>query len=340
MIRRIALTLVALLGAPSLAGAHGGETHAEPPGWDSWSFPALQVALIAVAAGLYARRARRLRTRRGAYGTVASWRAWVFAAGLAIVTLSLVSPLDSVGEGGLFAVHMLQHVLIGDVAPLLLALGLTGPLLQPILSIRIVERLRILTDPVISLALWVTSIVAWHLPLAYEAALESPVLHALEHACFVGFGLLMWMSIVESLPAPQWFGTGAKIAYVGVVRLVTAVLGNIFWWSGTVFYDRYAATAPHYGFTPLEDQANAGTVMMVESGLVTLILLVVLFFRMAREGELRQHLIEQGLPPDQVRRAVRYNRGEALAQRLTSEGTERSPIQMAREKPDGSRSGY
>ena len=140
-------------------------------------------------------------------------------------------------------------------------------------------------------------------------------MHALEHVCFFTLGCLMWAPLVEALPGPLWFGTGIKLAYVGAVRAVDAILGNILWFSGQAFYPDYAASVARHGQTPLQDQINAGTVMMVETGAVTLTLFVVLFFRMAREGELRQGLIESGLDPETVRRAVRYGRGEVLAAR-------------------------
>jgi putative membrane protein len=308
--RSLAAAVAALIAVPALASAHGGEVHeTEPPGWDAWSVPPFEVGLIVVAAVLYAVRVRRLGSR------VASWRPWCFGTGLAIMLLALVSPVDAVGERGLFAVHMLQHVAIGDLAPLFIVLGLTGPVLRPVLAVRWVESLRVLAHPVIAFTLWTASLVFWHLPFAYEAAIGNSAVHFLEHACFIGFGLLMWAAMIEVLPAPQWFGTGAKVAYVAAVRVVTTVLGNVYWWSSTVFYESYASTAPHYGFTALEDQANAGTVMMVESGLVTLAFLVILFFRLAKEGELRQSLLEQGLPADQVSRAIRYGRGEALGRK-------------------------
>jgi putative membrane protein len=310
---RFLAAAAALLAVPTLATAHAGESSpTEPPGWDAWNIPYAEVALVLAAVVLYGIRVRRLGSR------VAGWRPWCFGGGLVLMVLALASPVDAVGEDGLFAIHMVQHVTIGDIAPLFIVLGLTGPVLRPVLAVRWVERLRFLAHPVVAFCLWSTSLIVWHIPVAYEAAISNSALHLLEHVCFITFGLLMWGAMIEMLPAPQWFGTGAKIAFVGAVRLVTTVMGNVFWWSSTVFYDSYAATAPHYGFTALEDQANAGTVMMVESGALTLVLLVILFFRLAKEGELRQSLLEQGLPPDQVRRAVRYGRGEALARRTAT----------------------
>jgi cytochrome c oxidase assembly factor CtaG len=113
--------------------------------------------------------------------------------------------------------------------------------------------------------------------------------------------------VVETLPAPEWFGTGMKLGYIAVVRLIETVLGNIFIWSNTAFYSVYRHP-PEWGLTPVHDQNLGGIVMMAEGSLVTLIALSWLFLRMAAEGETRQRLLEQGYDPRQVRRAVRYGR--------------------------------
>ncbi len=123
----------------------------------------------------------------------------------------------------------------------------------------------------------------------------------------------MWAPVVELLPGPVWFGTAAKLGYIVVVRLVETVLGNVFLWSGTVFYDRYEIADAPFALSRLEDQGWAGTVMMLEGSLVTIGALAWLFLRLAAEGELRQELIERGLDPQAVSRAVRYGRGSELA---------------------------
>jgi putative membrane protein len=96
------------------------------------------------------------------------------------------------------------------------------------------------------------------------------------------------------------------------VRVVETVLGNVFFWSGTVFYDVYEHHARLWGLSALEDQGIAGAVMMIEGSSVTLVALAWLFLRMASEGELRQQLLERGLDPRAVKRAVRYGRAEEL----------------------------
>jgi cytochrome c oxidase assembly factor CtaG len=152
-------------------------------------------------------------------------------------------------------------------------------------------------------------------PFLYEAAVEHSVVHALEHACFFGAGLVVWLPVLETLPAPEWFGTGAKLAYIAVVRLVETLLGNVFIWSGAVFYSVYDRGEELWGISPPQDQGLAGAVMMIEGSLVTITALAWLFLRMAQEGELRQELLERGLDPRAVRRAVRYGRAQELADR-------------------------
>jgi putative membrane protein len=136
--------------------------------------------------------------------------------------------------------------------------------------------------------------------------------HALQHVSFFAAGALMWAPVVEVLPGPMWFGTGAKLGYIVVVRLLETVLGNVFIWSGTVFYDVYADGSVPWGLSPLADQGWAGTVMMIEGSLVTIGAIAWLFLRLASEGELRQELLERGVDPRAVRRAVRYGRAAEL----------------------------
>jgi putative membrane protein len=90
------------------------------------------------------------------------------------------------------------------------------------------------------------------------------------------------------------------------------VLGNIFFWAGAPFYAVYEHRERLWGLSPLQDQGYAGAVMMIEGSIVTLVALAWLFLRMAGEGELRQLLLERGLDPRAVRRAVRYGRAKEL----------------------------
>jgi cytochrome c oxidase assembly factor CtaG len=283
----------------------------------SWNLEPLQLAPTVLVAFAYLRRTRTL-ARRGQ--PVPGWRQFVFWLGIALVILALNSPIDELGEQHFFFVHMCQHVLIGDLAPLCFVAGLTGPVLRPVLAYRPVERLRFLTHPLVALPVWAVNLYAWHLPFLYQAALHHDAVHALEHFLFFTCGALMWSPVVETLPAPAWFGTGWKLGYIALVRMLETILGNVFIWSTSVFYPAYQHLHPLWGIGAVHDQNLAGVVMMAEGGFVTLAALAWLFLRLAEEGELRQTLIEQGYDPVQVRRAVRYGRAHAFG-----EGTPAGP---------------
>ncbi len=275
----------------------------------NWNIEPLQLAPTLVVSLLYLRRTRTL----AALGhTVAAWRQATFWTGIALVVVALNSPVDWLGEHDFFFAHMFQHVLLGDLAPLCFVAGLTGPVLRPLLALPPVERLRVLTHPLVALPLWAVDLCAWHVPFLYQAALHHSAVHAFEHFMFFTCGALMWAPVIETLPAPQWFGTGMKLGYIAVVRVIETVLGNVFIWSSHVFYPWYQHARPIWGIGAVHDQNLAGVVMMIEGSFVTFGALVWLFLRLASEGELRQRLLEEGLDATQVARAVRYGRARAL----------------------------
>ena len=276
----------------------------------SWRLEPLQLVPTILVAALYWRRVRMLR-RRGT--PVEPWRPWLFGLGIGLVLLALASPIDAFGEEEFLSFHMLQHVILGDLAPLALVAGLSGPILRPVLALRPVNALRFLAHPLVALPLWTVDLYVWHLPFLYQAALHHDSIHALEHLLFFTCGGLMWAPVLEVLPAPEWFGTGWKLGYIVAVRLIETVLGNVFIWSGKVFYPYYEHAHPRWGISALHDQGLAGAVMMLEGSIVTIAALAWLFLRLASEGELRQELLERGLDPRAVQRAVRYGRAQEFS---------------------------
>jgi cytochrome c oxidase assembly factor CtaG len=283
-------------------------------------FEPLQVVPVLAVAALYAARARSLAL---AGRPVPAWRQVSFACGLLLILVALVSPLAALDYELLWA-HMAQHLLLADLGALLIVLGLTGPLLQPLLATRSLGWLRVLSQPVVALPLWLANLYLWHVPGLYQAAISSEAVHALEHACFVGFGIAMWMALLGPLPKPAWFGNGARLVYVVVVRLGGAVLANVLLWAGSPLYPDYAAGEAAHGISPLADQGAAGVVMMVEQSLVTMGLFAWLFFRAATQSDERQALLDlaaqRGVPLDEARaaRAVAAGQGERLRERIAA----------------------
>jgi putative membrane protein len=280
---------------------------------------AVQLGPLALLALLYARRSR---TLSGTEHPVPGWRRACFYSGLALIAVALTA-LDSLSDQLLYA-HMVQHLLLGDIAALLIVLGLTGPLLAPILRVKLLDRLRSLSHPAIAFPLWALDIYIWHLPVLYQAALRHSLVHALEHAMFLACGINMWMCLFGPLPTPAWFGNLGKLLYIVAVRLAGSILGNIFVWSGTVFYPFYLHGDAAHHISALADQSVAGAIMMVEESFLTLGLFCWLFLRTAREGEERQDLLDfaraSGLELSEARaaRAVAAGRGAELRRRLES----------------------
>jgi putative membrane protein len=252
---------------------------------------------------------------------VPGWRKACFASGLIVLAAALSPPVDKLADQLLVA-HMAEHLLIGDVAALLIVLGFTGPLLAPLLRNRVIGRLRVLTHPVVAVVVWSANFYVWHIPALYQAALRHDLLHAVQHATFLGFGIAMWMALLGPLPKPAWFTNAWRLAYIIVVRLVGTVLANAMIFAGSAFYPYYRAGDAHWHISLLADQTAAAGVMMVEESLLTIGLFCWLFLKVAGEGEERQRLLdyatEHGIALDERRaaRAVSAGRAAELWERL------------------------
>lgn len=282
------------------------------------AFAPVQLLIPGLLAVAYARRALTL-LRQGR--PVRRARQASFYGALTLIVVTLLSPIGHISDE-LLSMHMVEHLLIADIGALLIVLGLTGPILAPVLKIRAIDRLRALAHPAVALPLWAVDLLVWHIPAVYQAALRSPGLHALEHTAFIAAGVNMWMPLFGPLPMPTWFGNAWRLAYIIGVRLLGSLLANVFFWSGTVFYAYYAPGERYWGIAPLSDQIAAGAVVMVEGSILTIILFAWLFLRTANQGEERQALLDfagvRGLELTEARatRAVAAGRGDQLRERL------------------------
>jgi len=244
-----------------------------------------------------------------------------FACGLSVIVLSTVGPMDVLADNFVYG-HMIQHTLLLEEASLLIALGLTGPMLGPILTKPGLRRLRKLTHPALAVAIWLVVMYGWHAPPLYQAAEENEVIHLCEHASFVAAGVLMWLALLGPFPKPEWFGNGAKAIYAGAVHFSSMGLANILMWSGTVLYPFYVASDRAHGLDPITDQSLAGVVLMVQSALLMFGILAWLVLRWARQDTERQELLdlayEHGIDLDERRagRSVAAGRGGELRRRL------------------------
>jgi len=268
----------------------------------------------------YRRRCATL-ARRGR--PVPRWRRVCFAAGALLVVVALAPPVDRLSDE-LLAVHMAQHLLLGDIAALLVALSLSGAVLAPLLRRRPPSAVRLVSHPLVAFPLWAIDLYVWHVPGLYQLALRNDLVHTLQHALFFGLGVNMWLPLFGALAVPGWFGQGARLGYVVAVRLAGMVLANVLIFSGSPLYPRYAGSEAGHGIGALADQRIAGSIMMIEGMLLAVGLFTWLFFRWDRQAERRQSLLdlaaERGLelPEARADRAVASGHDEALRRRIAS----------------------
>jgi putative membrane protein len=254
----------------------------------SWT-PSPVVLLAAVAAaGVYVRRFRRVRAaspaRAGA--DAPAWRLCCFLGAIALTLVALVSPLDELADQ-LFAAHMVQHVLLLDLVPVLAILGLGKVLLRPATRVfhRVEARAGPLAHPVAAVALYVGVIWAWHIPAAYDVAVRNPGVHVLEHATFLLAGCLYWWHLLSPIRARLRLDGLGPVAYMASTKVLVGALGMGLAFAPSALYPYYVHHARVWGLSALDDQALAGIVMAVEQSIVMGIALVVLFIRALTESE-------------------------------------------------------
>jgi cytochrome c oxidase assembly factor CtaG len=240
---------------------------------------------VGLAAGLY------ILGSRGRYRP-RPLQALAFAAGLLTIVIALDSPIDYYADE-LFWVHMLQHVLLLTVAPPLLLLGRPWPRMWRALPFgprtkvaRTVARsrwaapARSLAQPIPAWILFNGTIIAWHIPAAYDATLTSGAVHALEHAMFFFTGLLFWARVIDPGPLRPRLVWPARIAYTGSAMVVSWLLAITLVIVPHPIYGYYAAleTRPG-GISALADQQLAAGVMWVLGSLAYTITFILGFYR-------------------------------------------------------------
>jgi putative membrane protein len=258
------------------------------------------LAPIALLVFVYVRRFRA--ARREENGRGAGWpQALAFTAGIVALLLAVASPIDGLGEDYLFSAHMVQHVLLGDIAPALLLLSLSRVIMRPATRrLHGIERaLGPLASPWTGIALWLVLMYVWHIPALYDAALESPIVHLLEHASFFTAGVCVWWPLIQPVPMRRPLKGFQAVGYIGGAKFGLAALGLYLTWSSTVFYPYYENVPRIWGLSAINDQNAGGAIMMVEQSITFVIALVLVFSRMLTQSEVdeqrRERLEERAL---------------------------------------------
>jgi cytochrome c oxidase assembly factor CtaG len=261
------------------------------PVLQSWMLEPWIIIPLLLTASIYLRGWWRLHRRLPQRFGV--WRLIAFLAGLLTIFLALASPLHSLAER-LLQFHMIQHLVLMMVVPLLLLLGApTLPLLRGlprsvlkhglshVFASTALQRLgRFLTHPLVCLLAFTVSNVAWHVPGLYELALHSELWHDVQHICFLGTGLLFWWPILQPWPSRQRWPRWTMIPYLLFADIQNTALSAFLIFSERVLYPTYAAAPRLWGISALDDQAAAGAIMWVPGSIIFLVPVGVLATRL------------------------------------------------------------
>lgn len=214
-----------------------------------------------------------------------AWRIACFVAALAFVLAVTITPVETIAMNYLLVVHLLQNVVLAEWAPLLLVLGLPPALAERLSRPRAV---RVLTHPAVALPLWLANYMLWHLPWAYDTALENPhtLLH-LEHALYFLTGVAMWWSIVQD--APHRLSSGVRAGLVFAAFVLGSPIGLVMALVPEAIYDFYV-DAPErlWGLDALEDQQIGGILMAVEQATVFFAVFAFFLLRFFAEEERKE----------------------------------------------------
>jgi cytochrome c oxidase assembly factor CtaG len=332
--------LAGSIAGPVLAGlaagaalAHG-PVPAEPPTIVNlalgWTFePAVILPLLAGAFAWW-RIVRRI-DRAHPANPVPRARSIAFYAGLATIAIALLSGIDTY-DTTLFSVHMVQHMLLTMVAAPLIALGapitqllraatpnVRRTVLLPILHSRV---MRVLSFPVISWLVFAGVMWGTHFSPIFNASLEDPAIHDLEHGLYLVAGLLFWWPAVGLDPSPWRMPHPVRAMYVFLQMPQNTFLAVTILNSTVVLYAHYATTVRAWGPGILEDQQIAGGVMWLTGDILFLAGLAAILAGWMRHEEAREVADDRRVEVE--RDAIRV-REVRLAERL------------ARERPAGDR---
>jgi putative membrane protein len=210
----------------------------------------------------------------------------MFATSMLCVLTALVSPVDALSTDFL-VVHMIQHLLLLDLMPILLILSLTKGILRPVTRkvTTIERRLGPIGHPVFGLFAYLAAMYFWHIPHFYDQALVHPMVHVLEHACFCTAGFIYWWHLLSPIRGRNHLGGMGPVLYMAITKLGVFLLGAALIFEPDAFFGWYKHHIHYLNMSAITDQHLAGGVMALEQGVVMGIAVAYLFARALDESE-------------------------------------------------------
>ena len=237
--------------------------------------------------------------------TVSGGHKVAFYGGVLTLLVALGPPLDDWSDHYLLTAHMVQHMLLMLLAPPLLMVGVPGWMLVPLVRNPITNRIGfVLTRPVVAFGLASATLIGWHMPSLYEAALSSDLLHMTEHAMFFGTAVLAWWPVLGMVPGWPRISPPLQCLYYFALTIPGAIAGAFIVFSPPGLYRPYDMAPRVFGLDLATDQQIAGLLMWVGEGVIYLLLITVTFLRWANEQERADRALAAPVRPGTTARLV------------------------------------
>ena len=262
--------------------------------FDAWSPPVFLTALVILSALVYIRGWFAIRKTRPEH--FPTWRLWAFLSGLGTIWLAVGSPMDGFADA-LLSAHMVEHIMLMSFAPPLMLLGnpsvpflrglprpITVHVLGPLLRWRGLRHFgHFLVTPAAAWIIWNVLLLGWHVPAAYNFALNNEHWHDCEHICFVFGSLLFWWPLIRPWPTdaryPGWF----MLPYLASAGIVNTALSAFLTFCGYPVYTYYVKHPNPFGISPITDQITGGAIMWVVGMVVYLFPAVIVTMKLLEQ---------------------------------------------------------
>ncbi len=253
-----------------------------------WNWePSILIGTVLIT-GLYLYAIGPLRKRYFPEEPVKTGQTVSFLLGVFFMFLSLVSPLDELGDSYLFSAHMVQHLVLTMIGPPLLVIGTPGWFIKPLVRNKIAFRVaKALTYPAVAFVLYNVDFWLWHAPPLYNATLENQNIHILEHLTFIVFGILNWWPMFSQSKDLPRLSIGGQVLYLFLSGMPSVLLGAGLTFSPPL-YAPYIAAPRVWGISAATDQQLGGLIMWVPVSISYIVVMSVLFIRWMQQQEAKQ----------------------------------------------------
>jgi len=265
--------------------------------FEQWSPPLFLTTAILLSAIVYTCGWFAIRKTRSAL--FPTWRLAAFLLGLATIWLSIASPLDVFADA-LLSAHMVEHLLLMSFVPPLLLLGYpVVPLLRglphgviihliaPLIRSKLLRSLgHFLTTPLVAWLAMNLIFLGWHVPAAYDFALEHEHWHDFEHICFLGSAILFWWPIIQPWPSREQHGGWFMLLYLVSADIVNTILSAFLAFCDRPVYSYYLRQPNSFNISSMSDQIVGAVTMWVVGSLVFLVPVVMIAMNLLQSHKL------------------------------------------------------